>query len=582
MFQQASVFQQPVAPVGGSLGWSALVAALPLLLLFVLLGVFRVRAWRASLIGLAASLVVGILVYRMPTGQAFSSAAEGIAFGLFPAMWIVVNAIWIYRMTVASGHFDVLRRSFASVSDDFRIQAIIIAFAFGALLEALAGFGAPVAICAVMLVALGLPPLKAAAVALVANTAPVAYGAVALPVITLARITGLPLNDLAAMTGRQVPLLAVIVPFVLLGLVDGRRGLREAWPAALVSGVGFGVTQYLMANFGPVQLADIVASLVSAGCVLLLVHRWQPVGGSRSVEAAATGTGVGAKGVKGAGAGGPGLAVAPGGGPGAARAGSSGGSGSAGGGQVVDRRVEVLRAFGPYGVIIVLFALVALPPVAAALGAVTRSFAWPGVHVLTAAGKPLSLATFKFDWLANSGTVLFVAGLLSVFILGLEWAEAVRTYGRTLRQLAGAIVTVVSVLGLAYVLNLSGQTATLGQFLAGAGAAFALLSPVLGWFGTAVTGSDTSSNSLFGLLQVSAAQNTGMSPLLAAAGNTTGGVLGKMLSPQNLAIGASAVGLAGKEGDLLRRVLVATLIFLPLMCLLVYLQSTPVLGWMVP
>jgi lactate permease len=518
----------------------------------------------------------------MPTGQAFSSAAEGIAFGLFPAMWIVVNAIWIYRMTVASGHFDVLRRGFASVSDDFRIQAIIIAFAFGALLEALAGFGAPVAICAVMLVALGLPPLKAAAVALVANTAPVAYGAVALPVITLARITGLPLNDLAAMTGRQVPLLAVIVPFVLLGLVDGRRGLREAWPAALVSGVGFGVTQYLMANFGPVQLADIVASLVSAGCVLLLVRRWRPVGGSRSVEAAATGAGVGAEGVKGAGAGGPGLAVAPGGGPGAAaRAGSSGDSGSAGG-QVVDRRVEVLRAFGPYGVIIVLFALVALPPVAAALGAVTRSFAWPGVHVLTAAGKPLSLATFKFDWLANSGTVLFVAGLLSVFILGLEWAEAVRTYGRTLRQLAGAIVTVVSVLGLAYVLNLSGQTATLGQFLAGAGAAFALLSPVLGWFGTAVTGSDTSSNSLFGLLQVSAAQNTGMSPLLAAAGNATGGVLGKMLSPQNLAIGASAVGLAGKEGDLLRRVLVATLIFLQLTCLLVYLQSTPVLGWMVP
>jgi lactate permease len=249
---------------------------------------------------------------------------------------------------------------------------------------------------------------------------------------------------------------------------------------------------------------------------------------------------------------------------------------------VVDRRVEVLRAFGPYGVIIVLFALVALPPVAAALGAVTRSFAWPGVHVLTAAGKPLSLATFKFDWLANSGTVLFVAGLLSVLILGVKPAEAVRTYGRTLHQLAGAIVTVVSVLGLAYVLNLSGQTATLGQFLAGAGAAFALLSPVLGWFGTAVTGSDTSSNSLFGLLQVSAAQNTGMSPLLAAAGNTTGGVLGKMLSPQNLAIGASAVGLAGKEGDLLRRVLVATLIFLPLMCLLVYLQSTPVLGWMVP
>jgi lactate permease len=554
------MFQQPIAPIGDSLGWSALVAALPLLLLFVLLGVFRVRAWRAALVGLAVSLVVAVLVYRMPAGQALSSATEGIAFGLFPAMWIVVNAIWIYRMTVESGHFDVLRRGFGSVSDDFRVQAIIIAFAFGALLEALAGFGAPVAICAVMLVALGLPPLKAASLALVANTAPVAYGAVALPVITLARITGLPLDGLAAMTGRQVPLLAVLVPFVLLGLVDGRRGLREAWPAALVSGVGFGVTQYLMANFGPVQLADIAASLVCAGCVLLLVRRWRPAGGSRSVESEE-----GAR----AGTGGVGFAVTPGGGPGTARSGG-------------DPRGEVLRAFGPYGVIIVLFAVVALPPVGAALGAATKTFPWPGVHVLTSAGAPLSLASFKFDWLANSGTVLFLAGLLSVAILRLRPAEAVRTYGRTLRQLGGAIVTVISVLGLAYVLNLSGQTATLGQFLAGAGAAFALLSPVLGWFGTAVTGSDTSSNSLFGLLQVSAAQHTGMSPLLAAAGNTTGGVLGKMLSPQNLAIGASAVGLAGKEGDLLRRVLVATLIFLPLVCLLVYLQSTPVLGWMVP
>jgi lactate permease len=556
------MFQQPIAPVGGSLGWSALVAALPLLLLFVLLGVFRVRAWRASLTGLAASLVVAMLVYRMPTGQAFSSAAEGVAFGLFPAMWIVINAIWIYRMTVSSGHFDVLRRSFASVSDDFRVQAIIIAFAFGALLEALAGFGAPVAICSVMLVALGLPPLKAATVALVANTAPVAYGAVALPVITLSRITGLPLDDVAAMTGRQVPFLAVIVPFVLLGLLDGRRGLREAWPAALVSGLTFGITQYLMSNYGPVQLADIVASLVCAGCVLLLVRRWRPAGGARTAAAEEAG-------------GEAGLAVAAGGGPGAARAASADQA-------APDRRAEVLRAFAPYGVIIVLFALVALPPVAAALGSVTKSFGWPGVHVLTEAGKPLSLATFKFDWLANSGTVLFVAGLLSVVILGLAPAEGARCYRGTLRQLGGAMVTVVSVLGMAYVLNLSGQTATLGQFLAGAGGMFALLSPVLGWFGTAVTGSDTSSNSLFGLLQVSAAQHTGMSPLLAAAGNTSGGVLGKMLSPQNLAIGASAVGLAGKEGDLLRRVLVATLIFLPLMCLLVYLQSTPVLGWMVP
>jgi lactate permease len=391
-------------------------------------------------------------------------------------------------------------------------------------------------------------------VALVANTAPVAYGAVALPVITLSRITGVPLDDVAAMTGRQVPFLAVIVPFVLLGLLDGRRGLREAWPAALVAGLTFGIAQYLMANYGPVQLVDIVASLVSAGAVLVLVRTWRPASGSRAVD----GTGE------------PGLAVATGGGPGTAEA------------THADPKIDVARAFAPYAVIIVLFAIVAVPAVTTALSSVTKSFAWPGLHVLTSAGKPLSLATFKFDWLVNSGTVLLVAGLLSVLLLGLRPGDAVRCYGQTLRQLGGAILTVICVLGMAYVLNLSGQTATLGQFLAGAGGLFALLSPVLGWFGTAVTGSDTSSNSLFGLLQVSAAQHTGMAPVLAAAGNTSGGVLGKMLSPQNLAVGASAVGLAGREGDLLRRVLVATLIFLPLMCVLVYLQSTPVLGWMVP
>jgi lactate permease len=565
--QQLPVFHQPLAPVEANLGASALVAALPLLVLFVLLGVFRMRAWLASLIGLAGSLLVAIAVYGMPTGQAFSSAGEGIAFGLFPAMWIVVNAIWIYRMTVATGHFDVLRRSFASVSDDYRVQAIIIAFAFGALLEALAGFGAPVAICSVMLVALGLPPLRAASVALVANTAPVAYGAVALPVITLSRITGLPLHGLAAMSGRQVPLLALIVPFMLLGLLDGRRGLREVWPAALVSGLSFALTQFLMANYGPVQLADIVASLVSAGCVVVLVRRWRPSGGSRPAPGVTEREGKVASvggGVDG------GFTVAHGGGPGTARVSRA------------DSRAEVARAFAPYAVIIVLFALVAIPRVSSALGTVTRSFAWPGLHVVTSEGKPLSLSTFKFDWLVNSGTVLFVTGVVTMFLLGLGIGEGVRSYGRTLRQLGTAVVTVVCVLGLAYVLNLSGQTATLGQFLAGAGAWFALISPVLGWFGTAVTGSDTSSNSLFGLLQVSAAQHTGMSPLLVAAGNTTGGVLGKMLSPQNLAIGASAVGLAGREGDLLRRVLLATVIFLPLVCLLVYLQSTPVLGWMVP
>jgi lactate permease len=563
------VYQQVSAPLGGSLGWSALVSALPLLVLFVLLGVFRIRAWLASLIGLALSIVVAVAAFGMPAGPAFDSALEGAAFGLFPALWIVVNAIWMYRMTRASGHFDVLRHSFAKISDDQRIQGIIIAFSFGALLEALAGFGAPVAICSVMLVAVGLKPLKAATVALIANTAPVAYGAVALPVITLAKVTGLPLHDLSAMTGRQVPMLAMIVPLVLVVVLDGKRGLRQAWPAAVVCGVSFAVVQSLMANFGPVQLTDIAASLVSAVAVLVLLKFWQPQPAEHlAPEPSGTSesSGTSGKSVE------PGLPQKGGGQATAVRVTAP----------VIDSRAETVRSFAPYAAIIVLFSVAAVPAVAAALASTTRTFTWPGLHVVTADGKALSLVQFKFDWLADSGTVLFIAGLLTVPLLKLSIRDAVRAYGATIVQLRTAGLTVMTVLALAYVMNMSGQTATLGLFLAGAGGAFALLSPLLGWFGTAVTGSDTSSNSLFGALQVSAAHGAGLSPVLMAAANSSGGVLGKMISPQNLAIGASAVGLAGHEGLLFRRVLAASAVFVPLMCVLVYLQSTPLLSWMVP
>ncbi|MEV4597897.1 L-lactate permease [Amycolatopsis sp. NPDC049253] len=555
------MYTQVPAPLGGSLGWSALVSALPLLVLFVLLGVFRVRAWLASVIALVLSIVVAIAVYGMPAGPAFDSALEGAAFGLFPALWIVLNSLWIYQMTKVSGHFDVLRRTFAKISDDQRVQGVIIAFSFGALLEALAGFGAPVAICSVMLVAVGLKPLKAATVALIANTAPVAYGAVALPVITLAKVTGLPLDDLAAMTGRQVPILALIVPLVLMIVLDGRRGLRQAWPAALVCGVSFAVVQYLMANFGPVQLTDIAASLVSAAAVLVLLRFWRP----KPAEAPDRAPGDGGTG----------------------RAPVSGGSGVAAATAVrertvVDSRVEQVRSFAPYATIIVLFSIAAIPVVAAALATTTKTFSWPGLHIATSEGKPLSLVSFKFDWLADSGTVLFIAGVVSAFLLKVPLWQAIRAYAQTIVQLWTAGLTVMAVLALAYVMNMSGQTATLGLFLAGAGGLFALLSPLLGWFGTAVTGSDTSSNSLFGALQVAAAHGAQLQPVLMAAANSSGGVLGKMISPQNLAIGAGAVGLAGKEGLLFRRVLAASAVFVPLMCVLVYLQSTPVLSWMVP
>ncbi|QUQ66893.1 L-lactate permease [Kutzneria sp. CA-103260] len=515
-----------LAPVAGSLTLSALLAALPLVVLFVLLGVFRIRAWLAAAISLAVSLLVAVLGYPMPVGQAVLAATEGAAFGFFPILWIVINAIWIYNMTVHTGHFDVLRRSFARISDDQRIQGVIVAFSFGALLEALAGFGTPVAVTSVMLVALGFQPLKAATVALVANTAPVAFGALAAPITTLATVSGLPLSDLAAMVGRQTPVLAVFVPMVLVGIIDGWRGVRETLPATLTCGVVFAIAQYATSNFFSAPLTDIVASLLSALAVVAVVRR-------RS-KAEAT-----------------------------------------------DSRVEVFRAYAPYAIIIIVFALAQVPAIKNALTSVTVTFNWPGLHLATLSGKASTLPAFKFDWLDAAGSLLVIAGLITIPVIKIGTGAALRAYGGTYRQLATAIVTVMAVLALAYVMNASGQTTTLGTWMANAGGLFALLSPVLGWLGVAVTGSDTSSNSLFGALQVTAAQHAGLSPTLMAAANSAGGVLGKMISPQNLAIVAGAVGLAGREGDLFRRVFLWSLILLAAMCLLVFLQSTPILSWMV-
>ncbi|HEX6343443.1 L-lactate permease [Umezawaea sp.] len=540
------MYQPVLDAVSGSLGLTALFAALPLVTLFVLLGVVRMRAWLAALLSLLIALLVAVVAYPMPVGQALLAASEGAAFGFFPILWIVVNAIWVYNMTVHTGHFDVLRRSFARVSDDQRIQGVIIAFCFGALLEALAGFGTPVAITSVMLVALGFRPLKAATVALVANTAPVAFGALAVPITTLATVTGLPVQDLASMVGRQTPLLGVFVPMALVLIIDGPRGVRRTLPATVVCGVTFALAQFATANYFSVPLTDIVAALVSAAATVLLLRVWRPV--DTYVEA-----------------------VAPGG------AGSS-----AEPAPERDSPAEVFRAYAPYGVIIAVFALAQIPFVKSALAGVTRTFSWPGLHLLTANGKPSTLPVFKVDWLASGGTLLIIAGLITMPLIGIGARRAWSTYLATYRQLAAAIVTVMAVLALAYVMNASGQTATLGTWMAGAGAFFAVLSPILGWIGVAVTGSDTSSNSLFGALQVAAAQQAGLSTTLMAAANSSGGVLGKMISPQNLAIAAAAVGVSGKEGDLFRKVLLWSIGFLALMCALVYLQSTPVLSWMVP
>ncbi|HWO58557.1 MAG TPA: L-lactate permease, partial [Umezawaea sp.] len=480
----------------------------------------------------------------MPLGAALNSAAFGAATSVLVVLWITFNAIWIYNLTVESGHFTVLRRAFSSISDDPRVQAIVIAFSFGALLEALAGGGGPVAICSVMLIALGVDPMKAAALALVADTAPVAFGGMGNPITVLGTVTGLPAEHFGAMAGRQVSLLAVLVPFVLVLIVDGKRGVREVWPVALAAGLSFGVTQYLVSNFVSYKLCDIIAAVVSVGAVVLAVRLRKPAAVPVTV-------------------------------------GGSGGSSDRESFRGNDSRRDVAIAFAPYAIIVVIFSLAQITAVKTLLEKATTKFAWPGLHITGANGKPVA-TVYTLNPLSATGTLLLVSGLLSLLVLRVGLGKAVAIYGRTIRRFSWAILAILAVFALSYVMNFSGQITTLGVWLAGTGAFFAFLSPVVGWFGVTITGTDAGSNALFGTLQTTAAQQLDASPFLFGASNSSGGVMAKMISPQNLAIGTAAAGLVGREGELFRRVFGWSLLLLLLMCVLAYLQSTPILGWMVP
>lgn len=547
------MYRQNLDPTG-TLAWSALIAAVPLLVVLVLLGVFRWKAHWAGLAALATALLVATAGFGMPVAQAADSAAFGAALSVLLVLWITFNAIWIYNLTVRSGHFAVLRRSFAAISDDQRIQAIVIAFCFGALIEALAGGGSPIAICSVMLIACGFPAIKAATIALVANTAPVAFGGMGNPVTILGQVTQLPADDFAAMAGRQAPLLALLVPFVLVGIADGFRALRQVWPAALTAGLGFSVAQFTLSNYFSYKLTDIFAALVSAGAVLLLTRVWQP----------------------GAAPGAPAPRLVAGGSADATaaeirRAGPPDG---------VDSGADRLVAFAPYLIIVTLFSLAQYGPVKDWLAKGLVAYTWPGLHVVSPKGAPIA-TVYNLNWASATGSLLFLSGLLTLLVLRTSPAAGVRVYGETIRQFGWAIFTILCVFALSYVMNLSGQITTLGNWLAQAGGFFAFLSPLVGWFGVAVTGTDAGSNALFGGLQLAAANKLDTSPILFGAANTTGGVLAKMISPQSLAIGAAAVGAVGKEGILFRKVFGWSIGMLLVLCVLVWLQSTPALDWMV-
>ena len=456
-------------------------------------------------------------------------------------MWIVLNAVWLYQLTVVSGRFEDLRAAFRLVSDDPRVQAIIIAFCFGGLLEALAGFGAPVAITGVMLMAMGFSAMRAATVVLLANTAPVAYGAIATPIVTAGTLTGIDFQEIGAVVGRQCPILAVFVPLLLVALVDGKRGLRQTWPIAIVTGLAFAIAQFAASNFGYVELTDVIASLVGLAAAVLFLQVWKPADSLGAKESLRTEHEIELREL-----------VTTGGGSSVGSGGSASSSGSGTGDSGADAELHrpsggrIFMSFVPYLIVIAVFSAAKLvKPLKTWLAGTDIKIKWPGLdgNILNSAGKPSTATIYNFTWLSNPGTQLLLCGILVAVVYGVSLTVAAKEFGAVLAKMKFALLTVASVLALAYVMNLSGQTITIGKWIAGAGTAFALFSPVLGWIGTAVTGSDTSANALFATLQQTVGKQTGIDQTLLVAANTSGGVLGKMISPQNLTIAATAVGL---------------------------------------
>ncbi len=551
------MYTPEIAPLG-NLMLSALIALLPLGVMFLTLGGLKWKAHWAGLASLATALVVAVVAFKMPVGMALLSATQGAVFGLFPITWIVLTAIWLYQVTVISGRFEDLRATFGLISDDPRVLAILIAFCFGGLMEALAGFGAPVAITGVMLMSVGFSAFRAAMVVLLANTAPVAFGAVAIPIITAGNLTGIDYHHIGAYVGHQSPVLALFVPMLLVLLADGKRGLKQTWPVALVIGVSFAVAQWVSSTYISVELTDVIASLFALAVGVVFMRFWQPVGGGEALERMA------AERTK------ENLAPIETSHPIPAGALTGG---------------RIFMALFPYLLVIVVFVIAKLVgPVQKFLVGTDMKIGWPGLHgqLLTIGGQPNNTAIYTFSWLSGPGTLLLLTGVIVGLVYRVSAVDMAKELWKTAYKMRFSALTIASVLALAYVMNFSGQTINIGYWIAGVGAAYAFFAPVLGWVGTAVTGSDTSANALFATLQQATGERIGVDPTLLVAANTTGGVVGKMISPQNLAIAASAVGLLGSESAIFRKVIWWSLGMLVVLCLLIGLQSTPVLSWMLP
>ncbi|MGW4060165.1 L-lactate permease [Amycolatopsis sp. NPDC004747] len=557
---------QDYQPAGG-LWVSALLAALPIIVLLVSLGVIRFSAHLSAALALVTALGVALLLYRMPAALAFDAAAMGVVFGVWSVAWIAFHAVYFHNVTVATGRFDAIKRVLAGFSEDRRLQALLIAFGFGALLEGVAGGGSPIAITAAMMAALGFPPVKAVVLALLANTAPVAFGGLGNPLIVLGRLTA-PIMHLkqdqatelfSAAVGRQVPVLALIIPAFLVVVLAGWKRMLEVWPAVLTAGLAFAAMQFVASNYISASLVDVLAALTAMAALWILTRFWQPatVWRFEGEEAAPAAKSLGA----------------------------------------AQAERGALYAWTPYIILILAIFLSRIGTIfknlptwldlTKLLHKADWIFAWPGLHnhvvqhpPITAKNAPYA-ATLTVDFLFSPGTVALIAAVLAGLAMGGRPKLLLTTYRKTLHQMRWALATIFMILAIAFVMNYSGATQTLGLALATTGAVFPLFSAYIGWLGVFLTGSDASTNSLFGPMQVISAQQLNLNPILAGATNTSGGVMGKMISPQNLSIGATAIGQSGKEGSLLRQTFLWSLLLTAVVGVISLLQAT-VLTAMIP
>lgn len=536
------MWQQHYQPLVDSIGWSALAASLPIFTLLLMLGVLRKPSWLSALFGLASACLVAAGLYRMPVELVVSSIAYGAAFGLFPITWIVFWAVVLYRISVDTGKFEIIKDSVGSLTGDRRLQALLIAFGFGAFIEGAAGFGAPVAVAAAMLTGLGFSPFYAAGICLLANTAPVAFGSIGIPVITLAGITGLNLLDLSANVGRICAPVSMFIPAYLILVMGGMTALRGVLPAAAICGVSFAATQFLVSSYMGPQLTDILGSFAAMGSLVMLLSFWKPSDsfagtGEHWVAAAASGSGPVST----------------------DRANVSPARHTAG---------EIVLAWTPYILLVIFVVLLGLDPVKQALAGSVVTIPWPGLHNEIQRAAPVVktpspyAANYVLNLLTASGTAAMAAALLSALILRMSFAGLMKTIGEAGKQLALPTLTICSVLGMAFLMNYSGTTVTLGLAFAATGALFPFFSAMLGWLGVFLTGSDTSANALFGNLQVVTGTHLGLNPVLMAASNSSGGVMGKMISLQSIAVAAAATGMPSSDESKLFRFTLRHSIFL--------------------